>query len=100
MNAMTRKCPRFTPLQKAEAIALCQSEGLTILAASKNALEFRPHAWAAAFGKQGFYTWLHRQDNPAPRAREEQELGEAIEPIFKDYKERYGLFRIHQELRG
>lgn len=32
---MTRQRRRFTPQQKAEAIALCQSEGPTILAASK-----------------------------------------------------------------
>ena len=32
---MTRHRRRFTPEQKAEAIALCQSEGLTILEASK-----------------------------------------------------------------
>lgn len=32
---MTRHRRRFTPQQKAEAIALCQSEGLTILEASK-----------------------------------------------------------------
>ncbi len=32
---MTRQRRRFTPQQKAEAIALCQSEGLTILEASK-----------------------------------------------------------------
>jgi transposase-like protein len=35
MNTMTRQRRRFTPQQKAEAIALCQSEGLTILEASK-----------------------------------------------------------------
>ena len=50
--------------------------------------------------RSGYYAWLHRQDNPGPRAREEDELGEAIEPIFKDHRERYGSFRIHQELRG
>jgi putative transposase len=50
--------------------------------------------------RSGYYAWLHRQDNPGPRAREEKELGEAIEPILKDHKERYGSFRIHQELRG
>jgi transposase-like protein len=35
MNTMTRQRRRFTLQQKAEAIALCQSEGLTILEASK-----------------------------------------------------------------
>ena len=35
MNTMTRQRRRFTPQQKAEAIALCQSERLTILEASK-----------------------------------------------------------------
>lgn len=35
MDAMTRQRRRFTPQQKAEAIALCQNEGLTILEASK-----------------------------------------------------------------
>jgi transposase-like protein len=35
MNTMPRKRRRFTPQQKAEATALCQSEGLTILEASK-----------------------------------------------------------------
>jgi transposase-like protein len=35
MSTMTRQRRRFTPQQKAEAIALCQSEGLTILEASK-----------------------------------------------------------------
>ena len=35
MNTMTRQRRRFTPQQKAEAIALCQREGLTILEASK-----------------------------------------------------------------
>jgi transposase len=35
MNTLTRQRRRFTPQQKAEAIALCQSEGLTILEASK-----------------------------------------------------------------
>jgi putative transposase len=48
----------------------------------------------------GYHAWLHCQDNPGPRAREEEELGEAIEPIFKVHKERYSSFRIHQELRG
>ena len=50
--------------------------------------------------RSGYYAWLHRQDNPGPRHREEEELAEAIEPIFKDHRERYGSFRIHQELRG
>jgi transposase-like protein len=35
MNTMTRQRRRFTPQQKAEAIALCKSEGLPILEASK-----------------------------------------------------------------
>ena len=39
----------------------------------------------------GYYAWLHRQDNPGPRAQEEEELGKAIDPIFKDHTERYGL---------
>ena len=50
--------------------------------------------------RSGYYAWVHRQDNPGPRAQEEEELEEAIEPIFKDHNERYGSFRIHQELRG
>ena len=50
--------------------------------------------------RSGYYAWLYRQGNPGPRAREEEALAEAIEPIFKDHKERYGSFRIHQELRG
>ena len=50
--------------------------------------------------RSGYYAWLHRQNNPGPRARQEGELGEAIGPIFKDPNERYGSFRIHQELRG
>ncbi|MFN9547129.1 MAG: transposase, partial [Cyanobacteriota bacterium] len=32
---MTRQRRRFTPQQKAEAITLCQNEGLTIMEASK-----------------------------------------------------------------
>jgi transposase len=35
MDAMPRQRRRFTPQQKAEAIALCQNEGLTILETSK-----------------------------------------------------------------
>jgi len=50
--------------------------------------------------RSGYYDWLHRQNNPGPRAQEEEQLGNAIAPIFKDHKERYGSFRIHQELRG
>ncbi|MEB3319722.1 MAG: IS3 family transposase, partial [Cyanobium sp.] len=50
--------------------------------------------------RSGYYAWLQRQDNPGPRAREEKELLEAIEPICKDHNERYGSFRIHQKLRG
>jgi hypothetical protein len=46
-----------------------------------------------------YYAWLHRQDNPGPRARQEDELGKAIEPIFNDHNERYGSLRIHQERR-
>ncbi len=45
-------------------------------------------------------TRLNRQDKPGPRAQEEKELLEAIEPIVKDSNERYGSFKIHQELRG
>jgi transposase-like protein len=41
MDAMTRQRRRFTPQQKAEAIALCQNEGLTILEAS-NRLGIHP----------------------------------------------------------
>jgi len=50
--------------------------------------------------RSGYHDWLHRQNNPGPRAQEEEQLGNAIAPIFKDHKERYGSFRIHQELRG
>jgi putative transposase len=50
--------------------------------------------------RSGYYAWLHRQNNPGPRAQEEEQLGNAIAPIFKDHKKRYGSFRIHQELRG
>ena len=50
--------------------------------------------------RSGYYAWLHRQNNPGQRAQEEEQLGNVIAPIFKDYKERYGSFRIHQELRG
>jgi len=50
--------------------------------------------------RSGYYAWLHRQGNPGPRAQEEERLIKAIEPIFIEHKERYGSFRIHQELRG
>jgi putative transposase len=48
----------------------------------------------------GYYAWPHRQDNPGPRAQEEETIAKAIEPIFSEHKELYGSFRIHQELRG
>ena len=50
--------------------------------------------------RSGYYAWLHRQDNPGPRAQEEETIAKAIDPIFIEHKERYGSFRIHQELRG
>lgn len=50
--------------------------------------------------RSGYYAWLHRNDNPGPRAQEEVELVEMIEPIFKDHNEPYGSFRIHPELQG
>ena len=50
--------------------------------------------------RSGYYAWLHHQGNPGPRAQEEERLSKAIEPIFIEHKERYGSFRIHQELRG
>ena len=50
--------------------------------------------------RSGYYAWLHRQDNPGPRAQEEETIAKAIDPIFTEHKERYGSFRIHQELRG
>ena len=50
--------------------------------------------------RSGFYAWLHRQDNPGPRAQEEETIAKAIEPIFTEHNELYGSFRIHQELRG
>ncbi len=50
--------------------------------------------------RSGYYAWLHRQDNPGPRAQEEETIAKAINPIFAEHKERYGSFRIHQELRG
>ena len=49
--------------------------------------------------RSGFYAWLRRQDNPGPRAQEEEKIAKAIDPIFAEHNERYGSFRIHQELR-
>jgi hypothetical protein len=40
--------------------------------------------------RNGYYAWLHRQENLGPRAQEEKQLGNAIDPIFKDHKVRYG----------
>jgi transposase InsO family protein len=50
--------------------------------------------------RSGYYAWLHRQENPGPRAKEEETIAKAIDPIFAEHKERYGSLRIHQELRG
>ncbi len=50
--------------------------------------------------RSGYYAWLHRQDNPGPRAQEEETIGKAIEPIFSEHKQLYGSFRTHQEYRG
>ncbi len=50
--------------------------------------------------RSGYYAWLHRQDNPGPRAQEEETIAKAIEPIFSEHKQLYGSFRIHQEYRG
>jgi putative transposase len=50
--------------------------------------------------RSGYYAWVNRQDDPGPRAREEAELTNAIDQTFKEHNERYGSFRIHQELRG
>ncbi len=43
---------------------------------------------------------MHRQENPGPRAKEEETIAKAIGPIFAEHKERYGSLRIHQELWG
>lgn len=48
--------------------------------------------------RSGYYAWLHRQDNPGPRAQEEETIATAIGPLFNEHKERYGSFWIHQEL--
>lgn len=50
--------------------------------------------------RSGYNAWLHRQNNPRPHAREEETIANAIEPIFTEHKERFGSYRIHQELRG
>jgi len=50
--------------------------------------------------RSGYYTWLHRLYNPGPRAQKEETIAKAIDPIFTEHKERYGSFRIHQELHG
>jgi hypothetical protein len=50
--------------------------------------------------RSGYYAWLHRQENSSTRAKEEEPIDKAIDPIFAEHKERYGSLRIHQELRG
>ena len=50
--------------------------------------------------RSGYYAWLHRKNNPSQRAQEEERIGNAIDPLFVEHRERYGSFRIHQELRG
>jgi transposase InsO family protein len=50
--------------------------------------------------RSGYNAWLNRQDDPGPRAREEAVLANSIDQVFKEHNERYGSFRIHQELQG
>ncbi len=38
--------------------------------------------------RSGYYAWLHRQENPGPRAKEEETIAKAIDPIFIEHKER------------
>jgi transposase InsO family protein len=47
--------------------------------------------------RSGFYAW--RQRPPSARSREDVELGEKIDEVFKESRGRYGSPRVHVELR-
>jgi hypothetical protein len=39
--------------------------------------------------RSGYYAWLDRQENPGPRAKEEETIAKAIDPIFAEHKEHW-----------
>ena len=47
--------------------------------------------------RSGFYAWRKRP--PSVRSREDVELGEKIDEVFKESRGRYGSPRVHVELR-
>ena len=47
----------------------------------------------------GFYGWLERQDQPGPRARENETLAQDIQAIHEESRQTYGSPRIVMELR-
>lgn len=47
----------------------------------------------------GYYDWLQRRDQPGPRAREDQQLGQQVRQIHRESRETYGVPRIQACLR-
>lgn len=62
-----------------------------------------PIAWLSRrlnVARSAYYAWLHRQQNPASRTRDDEEIAGVIEELFHAHHGRYGAPRIHQELRA
>ena len=62
-----------------------------------------PIAWLTRrlnVARSAYYSWLHRQQNPASRHQQDEEIAGVIEQIFHSHRHRYGSPRIHQELRA
>ena len=38
--------------------------------------------------RSGYYAWLHRLDNPGPRAQEEETIAKSIYPTLTEHQER------------
>jgi putative transposase len=55
------------------------------------------HAFAVS--KSGYYAWRNRQDQPGPRALEDQRLQEQIRQIHQQSRQTYGAPRIQAALR-
>lgn len=66
---------------------------------SENRREYRLRLLCKAMNvtRQGYYVWLKRK--PTDRERANSELGDLIESIFHQYKRRYGVKRIQDELK-
>jgi len=53
-----------------------------------------------AVARSGFYAWRQRQQNPGPRAQENEAITAQVQAVFDRHRGFYGAPRIHQELRA